>query len=156
MNSSKNWTRWLLAMWEGFLMLWLLMVSWFILSVTLGHPEVFGGEKVSEDTKPAMTKLAFQLLPQHAVGLFFGLPGLAIGFAAVTMVSGGTLSSRLFRWLIVLIATFAFATFLPLADRVLMLEGRPEAPLDWSEVLVALVGVYAALAGVLHAKRRWK
>ncbi|MBE7497924.1 MAG: hypothetical protein HS117_23525 [Verrucomicrobiaceae bacterium] len=158
MSLLKNTRRlaWLLAVWEAFLMLWLLMVCWFILSVILRHPEIFDGVKVSEESKPAMTKLALQLMPQHVVGLFFGLPGLAVGFAAVTMVSGGSLSGRLFRWLIVLIATFAFAAFLPLADRVLLLCGGPEAPLDWSEVLVALVGISAAWAGILHAKRRWK
>lgn len=138
-------------------MLWLLMVSWFVLSVTLRHPEIIGGDKLTEGVRPELSKLALKLLPQHGIAILLFMPGAALGFAAVTMVAGESLSSRLFRWLIVLLATGVFTAFLPLADRVMLL-GREidSAVFDWSEALAAIAGLAMAFAGVWHAHRNWR
>lgn len=149
--------RWLSAVCEACLMLWFLMICWFVLGVSLRHPEVLAGVNISDGAKPEITKLALALLPQHSISILLGLPGLAIGFAAMAMVTDEALSSRLFRWLVVLIATFVFAAFLPLADRVLTLGREIDtATFDWTEALVTLAGVSAAFSGVWHARRRMK
>ena len=97
---------------------------------------------------------------QHASGsdqAEIDVPGFSIGFAAVVMVSDEVLSSRLFRWLIVLIATFIFAAFLPLADQVMTLGREIDtAAFDWSEALVTLAGVSAAFSGIWHARRKMR
>lgn len=158
MASTRHPTRarWILAAFEALGVLWLLMIGLFVFGIVLRQPEVFGGEPIPLERRPELSRWMLQILPQHSVSVLLGLPGLALGFAAVTMVSAEPLSSRLFRWLVIAMATLGFAAFIPLSDRVMPLSyGVLESPFDWSELLVSLAGVIAAFAGVWYARRLW-
>jgi hypothetical protein len=151
-ESTRYWSRWLLAVWEGFLMLWFLIMCFFSVSLMLGHPEIFGVDaKKALAMPPEATALLKSIMDEPA--LLFLMLGISVGFGAVALVSEEAVTSRCFRWLVVVVATSFACALLPVYGLVTMLCGGTESGTLLGWVMLSALSLLVAWLGICYARR---
>jgi hypothetical protein len=145
---------WLLAVWEGFLMLWFLMMCLFIITLILKHPEIFGVDAGKTAAQlPLLVRLVKEALSESGFGLLLFLLGLSTGFGVVTLVSHEAPASRFFRWVVIGIATLLCIALMPVHDQLTVIGGGENAGSTWWTVIWSAAGILPTWLGIRYARR---
>jgi hypothetical protein len=155
-RTARHWSRWLLAVWEMFLMLWFQVVCVMVILFMLKHPEIFGvdGKKAIAQT-PLLTQVVREVLFENEIGLMILVLGIGLGFGAASLNSTESITSRIFRWMMVGLVTLVWVALAPVHDQVTTIGGGDDtAPgsIVWTAVLCA-AGVLASVLGIRSARR---
>ena len=143
-----TWTRWLLAVWEGVLMLWFLMMCFFIIGLPLKHPEIFGldADKTAAQL-PLLVRVMKDALFESGMGVLVLMAGLSVAFGAVTLVSRESAASRFFRWVVIGVVSAMGIALMPVYDQLTMIGGAGNTVSTlWMAVLTSAGLVVAWLA----------
>lgn len=143
-----TWTRWLLAVWEGVLMLWFLMMCFFIIGLPLKHPEIFGLDAVKTAAQlPLLVRVMKDALFESGMGVLVLMFGLSVAFGAVTLVSRESAASRFFRWVVISVVSAMGIALMPVYDQLTMIGGAENTGSTlWMAVLSSAGLVVAGLA----------
>lgn len=147
----KHWSRWPLAVWEG------LLFGWFVLMAHVAAQNLISiGEYAwrsnSEDRLPRLTVWMKSVFPEETWSLLTGVATFGIGFALISLTSNEAPSSRMFRWAAIAAVTMLVGVALPVKWRYSLLSGGFDET-TWDEVLFVGSGLISVLYGVIRLRR---
>jgi len=136
-------------------MLWFQVVCLFVIRLMLKHPEMFGvdAEKTLAQS-PLLTQVVREVLFRNGVGMLVFTLGTSLGFGAASLNSSEAITSRLFRWMMVGVATLVCVALMPVHDQLPMIGGGDAAAdsIVWTAILCA-AGLLTAVWGIKRARR---
>jgi hypothetical protein len=147
--------RWLLAAWEVFLMLWFQVMCLFVIRLMLKHPEMFGVDAAKALAQgPLLAQVVREVLFKNGAGVLVFMLGISLGFGAASVNSNEAITSQIFRWLVVGVATLVCVALMPVHDQLPMIGGGDAAAdsIVWTLILCAS-GLLAAAWGIKQARR---
>lgn len=144
-----TWTRWLLAVWEGVLMLWFLMMCFFIIGLPLKHPEIFGLDAVKTAAQlPLLVRVLKDAMFESGMGVLVLMAGLSVAFGAVTLVSRESAASRFFRWVVISVVSAMAIALMPVYDQLTMIGGAENAGSTLWLAVLSSAGLVVAGLGI--------
>lgn len=141
--------RWLLVVWEAFLFGWFLVVCWFEVGLWLRV-----AESVTVHEELPFTRWVRILCPETGVLFLLGLVLHMAGLGLLSAYSEEAVTSRIYRFVIVLVATAGFGASLPIADMFLTFHEGPQNVHGADESLFVGVGLILLICGIRKARKK--
>lgn len=148
---DKRLIRWLLAVWEGALFGWFVLVA---LTATRNVIRVvdFLAHPMPDDRLPRLTVWMQNVFPEESWSLLTGTVAFSVGFGLISLTSSESPVSRLFRWAVIAALTMLLGVALPVTERYTNLSGGPDERM-WDEILFVSLALFTLVYGVVRLRR---
>lgn len=137
-------------------MLWFQVVSLMVIQLMLEHPEMFGVDaKKTIAQGPLLAQVVREVLFKNAAGVMVFMLGISFGFGAASLTSSEAITSRIFRWIVIGVATLVCVALMPVWGQLTMIGGSGGYAADsivWTLILCAS-GLLVAVWGIQRARR---
>ncbi|WP_395736690.1 hypothetical protein [Prosthecobacter sp.] len=148
---NKRWTRRLLAVVDGVLFGWFLLIAHYAAGNLIQISEFVWHPK-PEDLQPRLTLWVQYIFPEETWSMLSGILAFSLGFALISLTSNEALPSRLCRWTFTVVITVLFALSLPAMSAFKNLISNADK-LKSDEVLFVALALALLVYGIIRWRR---